>query len=137
MAAIVLPWSILYKTRYTRLARRWENLVRFRAIVRSGQATLLDAARYRAASLARALAQDAPGGPLSLVDAVLCNVIENVDVPISAMLTFNERDSLAVSRGDNSWLFAAWESSDASHLGWAFNWFTVHGAVPAACPAPL
>ena len=91
---IVLPWPILYETVNTRLARRPANLARFGAIARSPETALLDDSLYREESFATVLAQDANVG-LSLVDAVLRNIIEDANVAISAMLTFNERDFLA------------------------------------------
>lgn len=97
-ALVVLPWPILYETVNTRLARRPENVARFGAIVRSPGTALLDDTPYREEAFATVLAQNAATRPLSLVDAVLCNVIEDVNVPISAMLTFNERDFLAICR---------------------------------------
>ena len=98
---IVLPWPILYETVNTRLARRPQNLAKFGAIVRLPETLLLDDAPYREDSFAAVLAQNPARGPLSLVDAVLCNVIEDVNVPISAMLTFNDRDFLAVCHENN------------------------------------
>ena len=98
---IVLPWPILYETVNTRLARRPQNLAKFGAIVRLPETLLLDDAPYREDSFAAVLAQNPARGPLSLVDAVLCNVIEDVNVPISAMLTFNDRDFLTVCHENN------------------------------------
>ncbi len=62
---------------------------------------MLDDAPYREDSFAAVLAQNPARGSLSLVDAVLCNIIEDVNVPISAMLTFNDRDFLAVCHENN------------------------------------
>ena len=93
---IVLPWPILYETVNTRLARRPETLAKFGTIARSPETVLLDDSPYREGSFATVLAQDAAGVRLSLVDTVLCSIIEDDNVPISAMLTFNERDFVAV-----------------------------------------
>lgn len=98
---IILPWPILYETVNTRLARRPQDLAKFGAIVRLPETLLLDDARYREDSFAAVLAQNSARGPLSLVDAVLCNIIEDVNVPITAMLTFNDRDFLAVCHENN------------------------------------
>ena len=98
---IVIPWPILYETVNTRLARRSQNLAKFGAIVRLPETLLLDDTPYREDSFAAVLAQNPASGPLSLVDAVLCNIIEDVNVPISAMLTFNDRDFLAVCHENN------------------------------------
>ena len=98
---IVLPWPILYETVNTRLARQPQNLAKFGAIARLPETLLLDDAPYREDSFAAVLAQNPARGSLSLVDAVLCNIIEDVNVPISAMLTFNDRDFLAVCHENN------------------------------------
>lgn len=104
---IVLPWPILYETVNTRLARRPENLAKFAAIVRLPATLLLDDSPYREDSFAAVLAQNPATGSLSLVDAVLCSVIEDANVPISAMLTFNDRDFLAVCRENDVELLGA------------------------------
>ncbi len=93
---IILPWPILYETINTRLARQPANLARFDAIAQLPETILLDDSPYRSESYATVLAPTRPKAPLSLVDAVLCNIIEDVNVPISAMLTFNERDFLQI-----------------------------------------
>lgn len=98
---IVLPWPILYETVNTRLARQPQNLAKFGAIARLPETLLLDDAPYREDSFAAVLAQNPARGSLSLVDVVLCNIIEDVNVPISAMLTFNDRDFLAVCHENN------------------------------------
>ena len=92
LARVILPWPILYETVNTRLVRRPANLAKFEAITRAPETVLLDDSPYRAGSLRGVLARSGRTGPLSLVDAVLCNVIEDVNVPVSAILTFNERD---------------------------------------------
>ena len=101
LVPIVLPWPILYETVNTRLARRPEILAKFGAIARSPETMLLDDSPYREGSFATVLAQDAASVRLSLVDAVLCSIIEDANVPISAMLTFNERDFVAVCHRHN------------------------------------
>ena len=98
---IILPWPILYETVNTRLARQPENLAKFGAIVRLPETLLLDDAPYREDSFAAVLAQNPANGSLSLVDAVLCSVIEDVNVPVSAILTFNDRDFVAVCHENN------------------------------------
>ena len=104
---IILPWPILYETVNTRLARQVQNLAKFGAIARLPRTELLDDSAYRAASLATVLGQNISNRPLSLVDAVLCNIIEDVNVPVSAMLTFNERDFIEVCYKNNVELLRA------------------------------
>lgn len=93
---IVLPWPMLYETVNTRLAGQRNNLARFGAIVQLPETTLLDDSRYRSQAYAAVFATARRRGRPSLVDAVLCNIIEDANVPIAAMLTFNERDFFEV-----------------------------------------
>ncbi len=98
---ILLPWPILYETVNTRLVRRPESLAKFGAIVRSAETVLLDDTPYRAGSLSVLLTGHQAISSLSLVDTVLCSIIEDVNVPISAMLTFHERDFLVICQQNN------------------------------------
>ena len=96
IAAPILAWPILYETVNTRLVRRPANLARFKSIATAPATVLLDDVPYRAGLIARTLTQRGDTGSLSLVDAVLCKIIEGVNVPVSALLTFNTRDFLEV-----------------------------------------
>lgn len=87
---VVLPWPILYETINTRLARRPHLMARLDALVSSDQTTLLDDATYR--SNCYSMVIQSRGQAPSLVDAVLQCVIEDANVRIGAMLTFNRRD---------------------------------------------
>lgn len=60
------------------------------------ETVLLDDRPYRATSLSALLPRNAASGSPGLIDAVLCNIIEDVNVPISAMVTFDEPDFLTV-----------------------------------------
>ena len=104
---IILPWPVLYETVNTRLVRRPVSLARFSAITQSTGTVLLDDTPYREESLSALLGRHTAAEPVSLVDAVLCNIIEDVNVPISAMLTFNERGFLAVCQQNGVELLSA------------------------------
>ena len=86
---VVLPWPILYETMNTRLARRRSLLARFDALVTSSQTTLLDDTAYRHDCYRAVMSSREPP---SLVDMILQSVIEDTNVQIGAMLTFNHRD---------------------------------------------
>ena len=88
---VVLPWPVLYETINTRFARRPAVLTRIDAIVAKETTVLLDDSRYREAAY-RQVMRNSRKRSLSLVDAVLRAVIEDVNVQISALLTFNEGD---------------------------------------------
>ena len=100
--SVVVPWPILYETINTRFARRSVTIERLERILRRPDTELLDDSRYRDDAYEETLARAKRGyGAMSLVDSVLCAVLVDVDVRISAMLTFNERDfaSLCGSQG--------------------------------------
>lgn len=98
---VVIPWPILYETINTRFVRRPPTIMRFEAILRRPDTELLDDSRYRRDAYEEILEQARRGyGARSLVDSVLCAVLADTNVRISAMLTFNQRDfaSLCASR---------------------------------------
>lgn len=98
---VVIPWPILYETINTRFVRRPLTIMRFETIIRRPDTELLDDSRYRHDAYEETLEQVKRGyGARSLVDSVLCAVLADTNVRISAMLTFNQRDfaSLCASR---------------------------------------
>ena len=100
--SLVVPWPILYETINTRFARRAVTIKRFESIIRRPDTELLDDSRYRHRACEEALMRARRGyGAISLVDSLLCAILMDINVRISAMLTFNDRDftSLCASRG--------------------------------------
>ena len=96
-SSIVLPWPVLYEAINTRLLRhflqRHSAFARFKAIINRPENEFIDDSPYRLKSyktIATATTPKVP--PLSLVDLVLRAMIEDVNVSIEAMLTFNQRD---------------------------------------------
>ena len=94
--AIILPWPVLYETINTRFARRRRIMARFDALITSSNTALLDDSPYPMEAY-RAVAQNVVR-PMSLVDAVLRAIIEDTNVAVAAMLTFNRRDFNDVCR---------------------------------------
>ena len=88
--AIILPWPVLYETVNTRFSRRRGIMAQFDAIITSDNTELLDDSPYRVEAY-QAVTRKAHR-PLSLVDAVLRTIIEDTNVAVTAMLTFNKRD---------------------------------------------
>lgn len=88
---VVLPWPVLYETINTRFARRPRALMLIDAIIAKADTILLDDSPYREAAY-RQVQQTSRQRPLSLVDAVLRAVIEDENVRISGLLTFNIKD---------------------------------------------
>lgn len=93
--SVVVPWPILYETINTRFVRRPETIVRFESILRAHDTVLLDDSPYRLDAYEDVLAQaktQRQRNAMSLVDAVLCAILDDPNVRIDAMLTFNSRD---------------------------------------------
>ena len=88
--AVILPWPVLYETINTRFSRRRRIMARFDAIITSSNTALLDDSPYRVEAY-QAVARNVRR-PMSLVDAVLRGIIEDTNVAVTAMLTFNKRD---------------------------------------------
>lgn len=90
---LIVPWPVLYETINTRLARRPETISRFESLIRRPDAILLDDSPYRQDAYEDTLERaKKPNSPKSLVDSILYAIIEDPNVRIDAMLTFNLRD---------------------------------------------
>ena len=87
---IAFPWPVLYETLNTKFVKNPVYVQKIDRIIRKPTTKIIDDSRYR---------QDAYETLLknryerkSLVDLILCALIEDVNVKIDALLTFNERD---------------------------------------------
>lgn len=94
--SVILPWPVLYETINTRFCRRREIMARFDALIYSGNTVLLDDTPYRVEAYQTAVRN--VRRPLSLVDAVLRAIIEDTNVAVTAILTFNQGDFHDVCR---------------------------------------
>ena len=88
---VVLPWPVLYETIKTRFARRPNVLTLMDAIIAKADTLLLNDSPYREGAC-RQVRQTSRKRPPSLVDAVLRPVIEDENVRISGLSTFNAKD---------------------------------------------
>ena len=91
--SVVLPWPILYETVNTRIARRRAELSRLDAVIRRPTTTRLDDSPYRIEcyekiSRKTQMLQQST----SLVDYIMLAILDDSNVRIDAMLTFNHRD---------------------------------------------
>jgi hypothetical protein len=95
----LLPWPVLYETLCTRFVRRPASIARFESFLKRPNAKLLDDAKYRDASLDQVL-EAARGGKrsISLVDMVIRSVLEDVNVKVNGLVTFNVPDFADVCR---------------------------------------
>ena len=94
--SIILPWPVLYETINTRFSKRRGIMAQIDALVASTNTVLLDDTPYRDEAY-HTVARNAHR-PLSLVDAVLRTIIEDTNVAVTAILTFNQRDFHDVCR---------------------------------------
>jgi predicted nucleic acid-binding protein len=91
---ILAPWPSLYETVNTRFMRRRAERDRFRAYMERASTVLLDDAAYRSSSLNYVLSQI--GTNLSLVDHVIRSMLEDPNITINALITFNPSDFIDV-----------------------------------------
>jgi predicted nucleic acid-binding protein len=95
---ILVPWPVLYETlstRNTRSTNRRALLNRFELFLKSSKIDLLDDAPYRSEALNATWRRDRE---FSLVDNILRLIIEDVDVKVDCIFTFNAGDFADVCR---------------------------------------
>ena len=91
--SLVIPWPVLYETINTRFARRPATIARFESILRGPHIELLNDSPYRLDAYEDALTRaKTRRNAMSLVDSVICAILDDTNVRIDAMLTFNLRD---------------------------------------------
>lgn len=95
---IILPWPVLYETLNTRFVGLPGAIDWLDRLVLSPTTELLDDSQYRDRSYRTVSANARRGRRLSLVDTVLRSIIEDVDVRVAGLLTFNPRDFADVCR---------------------------------------
>ena len=96
--SLVVPWPILYETLSTRAVRRPDWMARFEEAARRFE--IIDDGRYRRDALRwtreAALSERPADRPApSLVDRILLAMIDDDDLRIEGILTFNHRDFAA------------------------------------------
>lgn len=92
--SIVIPWPSLYETLNTRLIRRQTERLRFNSYLKRESTVLLEDAGYKAKSLEYVLGQRST--TYSLVDHVIRSMLEDSNVRIDAIITFNPSDFIDV-----------------------------------------
>ena len=101
--SVVIPWPILYETVNTKFAktmsRSSEWLRQFKKIC--SKSKLLDDSPYRLSAFEKTLQQSEARQPISLVDSVMLLMLEDKNIRIGAILTFNDRDftNICYSKG--------------------------------------
>ncbi len=97
--SLAVPWPIIYETFNTRFSRRPNTVARFKRILAQPHTELLDDTNYRREALANAYRSAVSRiMAVSLVDAILFEILNDINVRIHGMLTFNHRDFAGVCR---------------------------------------
>lgn len=97
IAQIVLPWPTLYETLRTRFVRNRLALRKFELFLKKSTISFLDDAPYRAAAFEHAFEYSLrKERPLSMVDSLIRLIIEDVNVKIHYLATFNKPDFIDV-----------------------------------------
>lgn len=96
--SLLVPWPVLYETLNTRFVRRPEWVERFDQTAELFD--IVDDGRYRCSALRltrKAALSERPAdrSPPSLVDRILLAMIDDDDLRIDGILTFNHRDFIA------------------------------------------
>ncbi len=94
---IVIPWPSLYETLRTKLVRNTAQLQRFEHFLKSRHIVYLDDNHYRDAAFELALESSLrKGRPLSMVDCLIRLIIDDRNINIRYLFTYNRADFIDV-----------------------------------------
>jgi predicted nucleic acid-binding protein len=96
---LVVPWPTLYETLRTRFVRNATALIQFEKFLKRDEVVYFDDSKYRERAFRLSLdssIRQTPLRPLSMDDCLLRLVIEDADVRLRYLATFNRRDFLDV-----------------------------------------
>ena len=99
---VIVPWPTIYETLRTKFVKDRKGLDLFEKYLKKPHVTFLDADRYREMAFDLAfdlsLRQDRP---MSMVDCLLRLIIDDAEVPVDGLITFNERDFYDICSSHN------------------------------------
>ena len=96
---IAFPWPILYETIDTRFVKNSVGMTRLNMLLKSPKTVLIDDTSYRDSALNVTIREPQnPLRPISLVDMVIRFILDDPNVSIDALLTFNESDFADICR---------------------------------------
>jgi len=96
---VVVPWPVLYETLGTRFVKNSLAFGAFERYLKKPHISFLDDGAYREQALRVSLDSSLRHSrPLSLVDCAIRLILEDVDVKIDYLATFNKRDFADVCR---------------------------------------
>jgi len=101
MFQIILPWPTLYETLRTKFVRNVVALGQFEHFLMGPNITYLDDTPFRQAAFDLSLDSSLRRGrPLSMVDCLIRILIEDVNIRINYLATFNHQDFVDVCRSN-------------------------------------
>ncbi len=90
---LILPWPTLYETLRTRLARNRNALQSFEAYLKRPRISFLDDEPYRETAIELCFSSGLKAyRPLSMVDCLIRLVLDDINVKVSYLATFNNDD---------------------------------------------
>jgi predicted nucleic acid-binding protein len=90
---IVLPWPCLYETVSTHLIRSRERALQFQNRIKNSNIELLDDTSYRDIAFHNVFSQiSSHGFSYALTDAVIREIVADVNVKVDYLVTFNRKD---------------------------------------------
>ena len=95
--SVVVPWPIAYETLRTSFVRKRLALERFEQTLKSPHVILIDDSPYRDDALTLSIESSLRGRrPLSMVDCLMRILLDDINVKIRYLATFNARDFVDV-----------------------------------------
>ena len=90
---IIIPWPTLYETINTRLAKNYKGINKFEKIIKMPNTMLLEDVEYKERALQFSIENSTKAiRPISLVDAIIREIIEDVNINIDYLITYNRGD---------------------------------------------
>ena len=97
--SVILPWPVAYEVLRTRFVKNRLALARFEQEIKSPRSILLDDTPYRDRAIELAFESSLRRNrPLSMVDCLIRLLLEDPNVRVRKLVTFNERDFVDVCR---------------------------------------
>ena len=94
---LILPWPTLYETLRTRLVRNRNALKNFEVYLKRSNITFLDDEPYRETAFQTCFSSSLQTfRPLSMVDCLMRLILEDINVKINYLATFNDDDFIDV-----------------------------------------
>jgi len=97
LCSVILPWPTLYEALRTRLVRNQQALQQFEQYLKRPHVQYLDDSAYRDLALGLAFSSALQmGRPLSMVDCLIRLILDDVNVRVDCLATFNTGDFIDV-----------------------------------------